>query len=48
VAYWSADPQATDGYAEEFIVENYEGDTEPLWICGVVRRADGLVEVHAS
>lgn len=48
VACWSADPQATNGHAEEFIVQNYEGDTDPLWICGVVRYADGRVEVRES
>lgn len=48
VACWSADPQATDGFAEEFALENYEGDTQPLWIGRVVRRADGRIELRAS
>lgn len=47
-AFWSADPKATDGYTEKFIVENYDGDTTPLWIGGVVRRSDGRIEVGES
>ena len=48
VACWFADPRATSGYAEKFILENYEGDIKPLWIGAVVRHTDGRVEVRLS